>query len=391
MLLVVLRILLTPVAVVAIVASANFAFEFGWSKGATTSLMWTFAVLFAALDIAKAFLPILASIVISASRRIGIWLCYFFLTFASLWAAWGVNAIQLSERVGIKASAQSDQQNRRATLERLKAERAALPRFEFATEESVRAADAAVKAAESAVQASEKAIEQECKSGIGENCRRRQAEATQRRADVVTAIAAKTKVIRDKATTDQVVALDAKIQAAEAAYGAVDVRAISTSADPQATAMAKTLGTTEDRISTTSFLIGAVLVEIGCLLLWFLYGHGEKPAPAPLTSDPSAQQITPVYEQTFPQIETPADSRAKFFRQCVFPAEGQRVSGSSMYAAYQKFCADEGLQPMSVNVFGRNPPVDKERAGGTVWYLNVALATGYSVAQPVLRVVGGSG
>ena len=51
---------LMAIAVLAcVVVSATFAFEFGWTRGATDVYRWTYAIAGVALDLLKSGLPIL--------------------------------------------------------------------------------------------------------------------------------------------------------------------------------------------------------------------------------------------------------------------------------------------------------------------------------------------
>jgi hypothetical protein len=53
---------LMAIAVIAcIAASATFAFEFGWTRGATEVYRWTYAIAGVALDLLKSGLPLLGA------------------------------------------------------------------------------------------------------------------------------------------------------------------------------------------------------------------------------------------------------------------------------------------------------------------------------------------
>lgn len=401
------KALFTLVALVCIGASALFAFEFGWHKGTAPSLQIAFASIGAGLDLTKAAMPMWAT----ASRRGGewgkaciCWAAFVFLTALSLWCAWGVTSMQLAERVGIRVAIKTEQETKQATLVRLKSERAAIGVFTIATGESLKSAEAAVTAAEKAVAAAEAAVKQECDK-VGPNCRKRIAEAGDRRQELARSIAAKASVIRDKAISDRAALLEKQVAEAERLLAAVDVKTGALEADPQAASMAKATGIPEERIAIFSHLFFALALELGSgLLLWLMYGHGPGGSVATvalpratvasmtvratgdMTVMPTEKNTTVQYvDQTL--VDSLHGSRARFFARCVLPASGERVSASTMYRAYQKWCASEGVEPITANLFGRNPPVTKRKSGGQVWYRDCTLAPAYHVGRPVLKLV----
>jgi len=81
-------------------ASATFAFEFGWTRGAAWVAHWTYAVAGVALDLFKSGLPILGATAWHSSkpaRSLACWVV-FGLTGLSLWCAYGTTATQLAEK-----------------------------------------------------------------------------------------------------------------------------------------------------------------------------------------------------------------------------------------------------------------------------------------------------
>lgn len=398
-----LRVVLTPLCLLAIGASATFAWAFGWSKGATPEMQWAFAALLCGLDIAKPILPILASWAASVGDRGKsrvTWACFWILTAASMWAAAGVDSIQKNERRSAKAEIESKVANAEAKLRRIKEERDRLPEFKITTTASIDAAESGIAAARNAVEAADRAVTQEC-GRVGDNCRARQRDATDRRAELARAIEAKNVVLRDKAATEAAAELGRRLAEAEAELAGIDRKTGAKDADPQSAAIAKATGLSEEAVAGISFLIAAVLVEIGSgLLPWMLFGHGARreperaPEPAPVAALPAVvEPVAPVVRPVFAEVETPADFRDRFYAACTFPKSGDRVTATAMYSGYQKFCDEQGVKPMSLAEFGRHRPkgIEKRKINGVNYYLDVALAPGYSVAPPVLRVVASNG
>src|SRR5262245_39347221 len=84
------RILMGVAVIACIGASATFAFEFGWTRGATTIHHWTYAVAGVALDLFKSGLPIFGATAYHESkpvRSFACWVVFVVLTGLSLWCA----------------------------------------------------------------------------------------------------------------------------------------------------------------------------------------------------------------------------------------------------------------------------------------------------------------
>src|SRR5215510_9468539 len=129
-----------------IVASATFALEFGWTRGATDTHRWTFALAGVALDLVKSGLPIFGAQAWherNPARALACWLVFMVLTGLSLWCAYGTTAIQLASRIATQAVASTTEEDNRSKLKRLRLQRDALT-FTEASAEAVEAAQAAV-------------------------------------------------------------------------------------------------------------------------------------------------------------------------------------------------------------------------------------------------------
>src|SRR5262245_35901327 len=121
------RFLMGLAVIACIGASATFAFEFGWTRGATEVYRWTYAIAGVALDLFKSGLPILGATAwhdTKPARSFACWVVFIVLTGLSLWCAYGTTATQLAEKFANQAVAQSDLSTRQATLDRLQIGRA---------------------------------------------------------------------------------------------------------------------------------------------------------------------------------------------------------------------------------------------------------------------------
>src|SRR5262245_23527893 len=123
------RMLMAAAVLGCIAASATFAFEFGWTRGATDVHRWTYALAGVALDLVKSGLPMFAALAWherSPARATACWLVFIVLTGLSLWCAYGTTATQLAARFATQAVAATTQEDNRAKLKRLRAQRDAL-------------------------------------------------------------------------------------------------------------------------------------------------------------------------------------------------------------------------------------------------------------------------
>ena len=102
------RLLMGGAVLGCIAASATFAFEFGWTRGATDTHRLTLALSGVALDLVKSGLPIFGAQAWherNPARALACWLVFIVLTGLSLWSAYGTTAIQLASRIATQVVA----------------------------------------------------------------------------------------------------------------------------------------------------------------------------------------------------------------------------------------------------------------------------------------------
>ena len=379
-----LRVLLgLPAVLVCLLATASMAFRFGWNLGSEEIDKWIYASAGIAVDLIKALLPLLIVWAwIATPRRWGYCIVAgpFFLLFTSysLLASFGLAAIQSANKLGAHAAVAVTYEDRRGDLNRLRAERSALPPFTTTTGDGVQAAQAAVATAFDQV----KPECSQARGGRGSKCRAREADERAARATLL-------KMQRDKAMTDRATDINVKIEAARAALAKVDIKEAIKEADPQAAALAllggRFIGEDKQRIRTLIHAILAVVLEAGSGFgLYLIFGshavrqrerHEHKlisaQSPALISAPDPDEEVT---------IETPADIIERFFRECVCPTLGERVSASVMSAAYEQWCAASERESVSSNMFGRRAPWRKDRIGGRVWYLDACLSGEFASA-----------
>ena len=375
----IVRVIFAPVVLACAAASSYYAFEYGQIRAGDPSIALYLGGAAAALDLLKCGLPILGSYTSNRLQQVAAMYGFAVLTIFSLWCAMSLNAAQLADKIGAKAQATTARSDAEGTLSRLRDERKTLPAFDFATDDSIQAAKDAVKAAEDA-------IKQEC-GKVGENCRKRQADATQRRAEL-------SKTIRDKAATDQAKDLDHQIKDAEIIASKVDVKTAVKSADPMSDSMAKVLNVSTDTIQLVGTIIFALTIEVGSGIGVWLVFHSRPHRIEIIEQVVPKRQLAPqqpvVSGQNHQVVLAPLSSssdqiRDRFFNQCLIPASGHRVSGSALFAVYERWCRDNGHEPMNIHAFGREAPWEKRKISGVIYYLDARVIEAY--AERSLRVV----
>jgi hypothetical protein len=357
------KLLLSAVVVSCICLSSYFAFEFGWARGTDLLSHWAFGFMGAGLDLCKSGILLFTQDHPRNERRaavVGFW----FLTALSLWCAYGNTATHLATKFTDKVVAATSVTLAQSRLDGLKADKAKLPHYVPTTEEALQAAS------EASATATEQR-EAECDKR-GPNCRAREADERGAKAAATTAAS-------NRAMTIAATALDAKIADAENVLAHTDQRKANESVNPQAEDMAKAIGISVGIAALIGHAFFALGVEVGSgLMPWLLWGHGSARRRE---EEPSGELVPPA---PIPLRETPDSIRQRFFDEVVIPADG-RVLGSKMYAAYVRWCADNGHEPMTPHAFGLDPPWEKEKKGGNVWYVSCSIAEAYN--QPQLSLV----
>jgi hypothetical protein len=371
------RLLMAIAVLGCIAASATFAFEFGWTRGATEVHRWTYALAGVALDLLKAGLPIFGALAWHESkpaRAFACWMVFVVLTGLSLWCAYGTTATQLAEKFANQAVANTSQ-SRETTLDRLRKQRDALT-FTETSAEAVKTAEAAVATA------TEQAAVERARGGCRDLCRQREAEER-------TAREALLKAQQNHAATVKAAALDDKIAAAEHALSQVDVKAATMQADPQSASMATAIGADQTLIAALSHAVFAISIELGSGVgFWLIFGHGAPNRRREEIELATSNALVPIDRKgavDLPAIdEKPEEIIARFFLEAVRPRLNGRVQSVAVWSAYQAWCEQQrGYAAVSHAMFGRLARWRKHRAGGTVWYLDAELAEGYVGLAPV--------
>ena len=364
--------LLMAVAVLGCVgASAMFAWEFGWTRGASDIHRWTYGLAGVALDLLKSGLPIFGAMAWhdrKSGRSLACWLVFGVLTALSLWCAYGTTATQLAEKFAAQAVASVAQTSKQTTLDRLRKQRDSLT-FTETSAETVKTAEDAIAAATAQADA------ERARKGCGDLCRQREKEEREARAALLKARA-------DRAATIKAADLDARIAAAEAALDAVDVKAAVKEADPQSASMAKAIGADQNLIAALSHTIFAIAIELGSGVgFWLVFGHGPPARRESLESTPAPSTIpVPIDREGAQDLEVidrqPEVMIECFFRECVRSRLGARVQSTPVWTTYRQWCIDRGIGYVSHTMFSKLARWPKKRSGGNVWYLDCEIVEG---------------
>jgi hypothetical protein len=351
---------------------ATFAFEFGWTRGATEVHRWTYALAGVALDLLKSGLPIFGALAWHESkpgRAVACAMVFAVLTGLSLWCAYGTTAVQLAERIANKAVAGTAQQDNRGALKRLRDQRDALS-FTETSAAAVEAAQAAVTAA------AEQAASERARGGCKDVCRQREGEERLARETL-------RKVQENRAATVKAAELDGKIEAMEEVVRKGNTVDGAKEADPQSASMAKAIGADQDLIAALSHAVFAISIELGSGVgFWLVFGHGTPSR----RREESAALVSIDYRGAVElQVvdERPEEIIERFFLEVVRPRLNGRVQSTAVWSAYKQWCEHRGRNAVSHAMFGRLARWRKDRVGGTVWYLDCELAEGYVGLAPV--------
>lgn len=356
-----------------VVASCYFAFQFGKTRGdgdAQAALF--FGCSAAAFDLFKCILPLLISDTAARVQKTAGWIGFVLLTGFSMWCAYGLNSVQIADRVSTKAAASKSLTEAETALNRLRSERDKVPSFIPTSQDQVSAAEDAVKLA-----ADQRSAECDAKrGGRGINCRAREADERAAQDKLTTAQG-------NLALTRQAKLLDDRIADAEKAVAGVDVKAAVKDADPQSKSMAKLAHVGVEFIQLVSGMWWAICIEIGSGIgLWLVFHSVPVLRPQPQSARPPSPADSAAPNLTVtdlkPVAPTPEQIRARFFKECVLPITGQRVKADILYVAYSRWCSDNNFQPMTNNAFGRDPPWLKSKTGGHVWYHGAQLIGAYA-------------
>lgn len=349
-----------------VVVSTAMAARFGWTLGTTDEDRWLYATAGGLADVLKALLPlfIVGAWYSSQYVRVGLGtLVFVVFTGYSLTSSFGLAAYQRAEHAGVHSAAAAQYRDLKKAVADLRTEKAALTAFTPATADAVRVANAAVQSAID--QRSAECDDKQKGGGRGTNCRAREADERKAREDLA-------KVIANKALTDRAADLDRRLASAELALSRSNAVAAVTEADPQSAAISKVTGLGEDTIRAGLQLLVALLLELGSGLgFYMVFGHhGQARATTARTPLPEGDGRYPALVDDGVQIEQPSDAVNRFLLERVQPVLGSRISGSEMYAAYEGWCTEQGMEPVTGVLFGRIVQWRKAKVGGRVWYLD---------------------
>jgi hypothetical protein len=115
-----------------------------------------------------------------------------------------------------------------------------------------------------------------------------------------------------------------------------------------------------------------------------IFGHG---APNRRREEIERPALVPIDRRGAVDLQViddkPAEIIERFFLEVVRPRLNSRIQSIAVWSAYKAWCAQRGYGAVSHAMFAKLAPWRKNRAGGTVWYLDAELAEGYVGLAPV--------
>jgi hypothetical protein len=371
-------------AVAAFIAvSTVMAFRFGWTLGSTAYDQWLYATVGASADAVKAFLPLLITAAWSASqylRCLAATALFTVVTAFSLTSSFGLAALQRADKLSVHAAMATTYHDRRAELDRLIAERAKI--------NARPVAENAETLAQEAISQADASARSEC-AKRGPECRKLEGISRQKRDELASIVTA-------KAALTAAADLDHRIEAARASLSMVDEHEAHREADPQAAALARLTGQSEDGMRTALHLLIALLIELGSGMgTYIVFGRRTEDDVVTVSDPPVTPQVPVPDRPTSPleAIDPPAPTKSakgsanggaddvvppdvieRFVAEQVRSVEGGRIAGADLFSAYTEWCQRQGLDPVTSTAFGRQVPWNKARIGGRVYYMGAALA-----------------
>ena len=148
--------------------------------------------------------------------------------------------------------------------------------------------------------------------------------------------------------------------------------------------MAKAIGADQDLVASVLHVILAISIEIGSGLgVWLAFGHSRLRVSQSRRRRRRNRAAAGL--ASLPSIEQPSDGVRRFIREMVRTVEGGRIAASELYARYEAWCDAQGMEPVTVTMFGRLVSLPKTRKGGRIWYDDAEFARLKVVADNTQR------
>ena len=335
---------------------------------------WLYGVLFGALDVLKTILPLIAAGAFAAGIRakgVAALLVFGVLTVLSLTASIGLYATTKNEMVGDAKAAHTRYQDAVATREKGEADLAALGKVRPAGD----------------IAGEIGALKRDQLYDRSKHC----TDATATDSREICAKLARLDGEASKAA--EAARLRAEIDKARGRLATMDVAAAMRAVDPQAEALARVLSAaigpaSPETVRTALAVLVALLVELGSGLGPWLVSpnvrHRRQPEPSRERPSAEAAEATPV--TVLEAVDVPAaaepageDSVRRWAADAIARRKGGFVPAKELRAAFESWCAAEGIKPLNPTAFGRAMGAlgfRSGKVGGEQRYFDIALVGG---------------
>jgi hypothetical protein len=349
------------IALAFVAVSTVMACRFGWELGSNDIDRTVYATAGGLADVLKALLPLVAVGAWSARAYVRAALAgvvFIVFTGYSLTASFGLAAIQQAQKNGGHEVVVTSYKDLRKLVDDLTAKRSAL----------------GATRAPGALEADKAAAALDRLWTQTHECTDVTAAASRIFCQRVQALEAELATARDARD------LDAKISAAQTRLEKLDLREAVTETDPQAAALSRLTGRSQELVRSGLQAALALLLELGSGLGFFLifghHGHTSEPDTVSRSVGRVRRQVAAAEPSV---ISQPGHEIERFILEQLRPIQFERVSASDLYAAYREWCLDRQSTSVSHTTFGRLVRWRKARIGGRVQYLDCALVSKPSV------------
>ena len=331
---------------------------------------WLYGVLFGALDVFKTVLPLIAVASFAAGVRakgVAALLVFGVLTGLSLTASIGLYATTKSEMVGDAKAAHTRYQDAVATREKAEADLAALGKVRPAGD-----------------------IAGEIGTLKRDRLYDRSKQCTDATATDSRDLCAKLARLEGEASkAAEAARLRAEIDKARGRLATMDVAAAMRAVDPQAEALARLLSAaigpvSPETVRTALAVLVALLVELGSGLGPWLVSPSvgprrqQDPREWPSPEAAEAAPVTVLEAVDVPAAAEPAgeDLVRRWAADAIARRKGGFVPAKELRAAFELWCAAEGIKPLNPTAFGRAMGAlgfRSGKVGGEQRYFDIAL------------------
>jgi hypothetical protein len=169
---------------------------------------------------------------------------------------------------------------------------------------------------------------------------------------------------KERAVADRVAELETELVAARKQLQAVPVAALMS--DPQSATLSRLMLLSEAEIRDAIAFLIAAIVEIGSALgFTFMVLAGRTASGSSPPASPVPQPTAPPKMQMPISLpETPADTVARWTLARLDVLHEGRIQAERAYKDFKRWCADEGIEPCTPQMFGRRFTKIIEGMGG---------------------------